>query len=189
MCFRGDGMKFNAIFSVTKSEYMLLSMFGNKGDLVSRSSKDLKQFKEKTKDSILIMGRKTYESLGSKDLPGRKSIVVSSQGNIKSLDMAISRAKEIGSKSDNCFVIGGASLIEDGIRRELFDTIYKTVFVNSATQADVYFDMCCFIGTEYGLEESVYEKEHYQANGVDYYGSVGYLTFIKVLNEKENCYI
>lgn len=43
-----------------------------------RLTQDLKWFKEKTTDNVIIMGRKTWESIGSKNLPNRINIVISS---------------------------------------------------------------------------------------------------------------
>ena len=40
---------------------------------------DLKFFKEKTKDHVIIMGRKTFESLGLKTLPSRTNVVITRQ--------------------------------------------------------------------------------------------------------------
>lgn len=79
-------------------------------------SEDFKHFKEQTKNSTVIMGRKTYQSIG-KPLPNRENIVVSSklqeQEGIQiasSLNDAIKKAskKEI-------FVIGGQRLYEEAL--------------------------------------------------------------------------
>jgi len=176
-------MRINTIFSVTVMPKVYA--FGNKGDLVSRSKKDLQQFKEKTLGSILIMGRKTYESMGSKDLPGRKSIVVSSKSEINSLDKALEEAKRIGSDNNTCFVIGGVSLISEGMKRNLFNDIYLTMFLGSQYVAyDVAF------GREFlDYLESGYEPMHKDAdlsnseertiNGIEGEGSVNYLHFSK----------
>ncbi len=40
-------------------------------------SGDLKRFKKRTKGSVIIMGRKTWESIGCKELPGRHNVVIS----------------------------------------------------------------------------------------------------------------
>ena len=54
---------------------------GRKNSLLWHISEDLKYFKKVTMGHPVIMGRKTFESIG-RPLPGRKNIVVSKSGNI-----------------------------------------------------------------------------------------------------------
>ena len=54
---------------------------GRKNSLLWHISEDLKYFKKVTLGHPVIMGRKTFESIG-RPLPGRKNIVVSKYGNI-----------------------------------------------------------------------------------------------------------
>lgn len=95
--------------------------------------KDLAYFSKVTKNGILIMGRKTYESLPNKKLPNRIHIVITSQPDIintftidpeviavSSFGEAVETARLFGlcSKdvySDNVFVIGGAAVIKAAI--------------------------------------------------------------------------
>ncbi len=63
-----------AIVGMTKDR-----VIGKGGALPWRYSEDLKRFKRKTLDSTIIMGRKTWESIGSKPLPRRRNIVISSR--------------------------------------------------------------------------------------------------------------
>lgn len=51
---------------------------GFKNDLVTRSKEDLKNFKELTSGQVVVMGRKTFESMGSKLLPNRTNVIVTS---------------------------------------------------------------------------------------------------------------
>ena len=53
---------------------------GKKGNLIWNIPKDLRYFKEKTKNSIIVMGRNTFNSL-PKVLPNRKHIILSSTNN------------------------------------------------------------------------------------------------------------
>lgn len=55
------------------------NIIGNQGDLPWRLSSDLRRFKHMTMGNALLMGRKTYESIG-KPLPGRQTIVLSRSG-------------------------------------------------------------------------------------------------------------
>jgi dihydrofolate reductase len=80
---------------------------------------DLRYFKQTTMGKPVIMGRKTFESIG-KPLPGRVNVVVSrnkdwhSEGVLTaaSLDEALQQAA-----ADEMFVIGGASLFEEALHR------------------------------------------------------------------------
>lgn len=85
-----------------------------------KKSADMKRFKAVTMGGTLIMGRKTFDSMGRRQLPGRYSIVVSrsQQPDVDtafSVESAISRAKEVGKP---IWVIGGA---------EIYDMAYPLV--------------------------------------------------------------
>lgn len=92
--------------------------------------KDMLFFKEKTFGSAVIMGRKTFESLG-KALPGRQNIVITRQkdavfdncDSVSSLDEALSVVN-----CDNAFVIGGAQIYQQAM--PLVDKIYCTLIKN-----------------------------------------------------------
>ena len=53
------------------------NIIGVDGELPWHYSGDLKRFKKRTKGSVVIMGRKTWDSIGHKALPGRRNIVIS----------------------------------------------------------------------------------------------------------------
>jgi len=93
---------------------------------------DLQNFKNITNGSPIVMGRKTYESIG-KPLPGRKNIVISrvfkdidGVGVVDSLQSAYNLAG-----AGDVFVIGGAQIF--GMSMDNIDTIY-------ATEVDAVFD-------------------------------------------------
>ena len=54
-------------------------LIGKQGDLPWRFSEDLKHFKRETLGHVVVMGRKTFESIG-RPLPGRTNVVVSRKG-------------------------------------------------------------------------------------------------------------
>lgn len=95
---------------------------------------DFKHFKRTTMGKPVIMGRKTYESLG-KPLPGRANIVISrTPGTIKgdaiavaTIDDAITRAKEIATSDhvDEIFIIGGAQIFAETLHQT--QRIYLTI--------------------------------------------------------------
>lgn len=101
---------------------------------------DLKHFKEVTMGYPVIMGRKTFDSIG-RALPGRRNIVISRKMGpkdgidvAKSLDEAIRLAKETGAKK--CFIIGGANIYRQAIG--IADRIYLTEIAKSFV-ADAFF--------------------------------------------------
>jgi dihydrofolate reductase len=88
---------------------------------------DLKHFKTLTMGHHIVMGRKTYESIG-KPLPGRTSVVVTRDAKLKiegcitssSLEQAVAACGD----DEEIFVIGGAELYRQAI--DLADRIYLT---------------------------------------------------------------
>lgn len=95
-------------------------VIGVQGDLPWRLSSDLKQFKAITSGKPVIMGRKTWESLPRRPLPGRLNIVVTRQADFAAegaqiaanLDAAfqIASAQAQTDSVDEIFVIGGAGI-------------------------------------------------------------------------------
>ena len=109
------------------------NVIGSDGGMPWRLSSDLQRFKKLTLGKPIIMGRKTFDSIG-KPLPGRTNIVVTrdkewqSPGavNVRSLDQAIEMANEISSSSgaEELFVIGGGEIYRQAL--DLVDRIYLT---------------------------------------------------------------
>ena len=104
---------------------------------------DLKRFKGLTMGHYLVMGRKTYETIG-RPLPGRTMIVVSRQRDfrpedciaVNSLEEALKIAEVNGEKE--VFIIGGGELYSQAL--DLAQRIYLTS-VHANVNADVFFPM------------------------------------------------
>lgn len=81
---------------------------GKDNDILYHFTKDLKRFKEKTKDSIVVMGRNTFESLPKK-LPNRFHIVLSSSGVVDEADYTCNNIDQVLNlaKKEEVWVIGG----------------------------------------------------------------------------------
>ena len=106
---------------------------GKNGDLCWHIREDLKHFKELTMGGAVIMGRKTWDSLPKKPLPGRTNIVISrSEGNVGSLEEALSLAQE-----SNIFIIGGASVYTQAMPLAILLEITR-IFA-SDPDADTFF--------------------------------------------------
>ncbi|MDR1667530.1 MAG: dihydrofolate reductase [Bacteroidales bacterium] len=112
---------------------------GHDNRLLVRLPNDLKYFKRVTSGHPVIMGRKTYESLPVKPLPGRKNIVVSATS-----DEALPDCLRAGSIEDalaycegeECFVIGGMQLYRQMM--PFADKLYITR-IHHRFPADAFF--------------------------------------------------
>jgi len=113
---------------------------GSGNQLLWHLPKDLKHFKDLTSGHPIIMGRKTYESIG-KALPNRTNIVVSRKKNwfqegiliVGSIKEAVKFAKKI---DENIFIIGGGNVYEQTM--EIADRLEVTL-VKANLEADTYF--------------------------------------------------
>jgi dihydrofolate reductase len=109
-------------------------VIGSAGQLPWRLKDDLAHFKRTTMGAPVIMGRKTWESLPKRPLPGRPNIVISRDWNYdaaearvySSLSPAINAAKAMALRAgqSEVFVIGGAAIYE--LALPLADRIYLT---------------------------------------------------------------
>jgi dihydrofolate reductase len=100
---------------------------------------DLKHFKSITMGKPMIMGRKTWLSIG-RPLPGRRSIVVTRDPMFRAEGCEIAHALEaalkIAGPASEVVVIGGAQLFSESL--PLADRLYLTV-IDHMFQGDVYF--------------------------------------------------
>lgn len=115
---------------------------GKGGDLLWRISDDLKRFKELTTGSPIIMGRKTYESIG-KPLPNRTNIIVTRDQEyqtegcvvVNSVTAAIEAAQN--TQAEKIFVIGGSEIYAAAL--PYADTLNLTLIDAEDPDADVFF--------------------------------------------------
>ncbi len=109
-------------------------------------SEDLKHFKALTMGHHIIMGRKTWESIG-KSLPGRTSIVISHNAAydapeamvVSSIDQALEIAEKAG--ESEVFIIGGGKIFFDAIKS--VDRIHLTQIYESY-RCDTFFPEIVF---------------------------------------------
>ncbi len=128
----------------------LNNQIGNDNQLLWHLPKDLKHFKEITSGHPIIMGRKTYESIG-KPLPNRTNIVVSRKTDwfqegiliVGSIKEAIKFAKKI---DENIFILGGGNIYEQTIN--IVDKLEVTL-VKADLPADTFFPK---------IDEKVWQK-------------------------------
>lgn len=134
---------------------------GNK--LLCHLPADLKHFKEKTVGKPIIMGRKTYESIG-RPLPDRLNIVVSKYTiDIPGVTMAhsLEEALTLTKANSEVMIIGGASIFEQALL--VADRIYLTL-IHEQFDADVFFPK--FDKTIWQCREAI-DRAHDEKNPYD----------------------
>jgi len=113
---------------------------GKDNELLWHISEDLKRFKKLTTGNAIIMGKKTWESLPRRPLPGRKNIVLTDnpketiEGAVTaySIEDGLSKCD----KNEEIFIIGGGSIYRQFM--PLADRLYIT-HVHKKAPADIYF--------------------------------------------------
>ena len=109
-------------------------VIGKNNKLPWHFSADLKRFKELTLGQTVLMGRKTFESIG-KPLPGRANFVLSRSAKgapyFPSFKDALKKVE-----TQKCFVIGGAEIYRQTL--EKIDGIYLT-FIHQDYEGDAFY--------------------------------------------------
>jgi len=111
---------------------------GLNNKLIWHLPNDLKYFKEVTLNSTVVMGKKTFDSIG-RPLPKRENIVLTHRPleieNIKVIN-DLEKLKELLLQKEKVFIIGGFSLYKEFLL--LADNLYLTE-IDATHEADVYF--------------------------------------------------
>lgn len=137
---------------------------GKDNKLIYHIPKDLKRFKELTSGHVVIMGRKTFESIG-KPLPNRINIVISRDPSyaaegiivVHSLEEAL-RLPSFAQGDDEIFVIGGGQIYQQAM--PLADKLYLTI-VEGSPEADTFFP-------DYSDFKKVVFEEAHESAGLKY---------------------
>lgn len=126
---------------------------GKDNSLLWHIPEDLKRFKSLTMSHPIVMGRKTFESIG-RPLPGRRNIVISRNfiyegtETVPSLDDALMICRD----EDEVFITGGGQIYSQSI--SIADRLYITE-VYTEPDADTYFPEI-----DPGQWEEVFREEH-----------------------------
>lgn len=133
-------MIISAIYAISEN-----GVIGNKNDLPWHIPADLQHFKQITLGKTIIMGRKTFDSMG-RPLPKRRHIVVTRDKNwtkegvevAESLEKALAMVKgEL-----EIFIIGGSILLEYAFDKNYINRIYQTL-IHAEVEGDVFFNIPC----------------------------------------------
>lgn len=131
---------------------------GKGNDLLFKIPEDFARMQKLTMGHPLVMGRKTFESIG-RVLPGRTNIVITQNPDFQpqncvvanSLEEGIEKAKD-SPGSDEIFIFGGGQIFKEAIGKNLVDTLYLTI-VDGDYHADTFFP-------DYSNFKTVSEETH-----------------------------
>lgn len=116
-------------------------VIGNKNTIPWHLPADFKYFKENTLGKIIVMGLRTFESIGGKPLPERKNVVLNNDPNyIPPQECFVARSieevVEFSKKDGEVMICGGASVYKQFL--PLADRLYLT-YVHANPEGDTYF--------------------------------------------------
>ena len=133
-------------------------VIGKDNDLIWHLPNDLKHFKNLTKDHTIIMGRKTWESIGSKPLPHRKHIVISRNTNYKANGALVVSSVEDAIKNiiddDQPFIVGGAQIYKMAMP---FVQRLEITYVHHNFKGDTFFPEL-----DKSLWKQTFEEKHFK---------------------------
>ncbi|MFI3314702.1 MAG: dihydrofolate reductase [Rikenellaceae bacterium] len=117
------------------------SVIGKDNNLIWHISEDLRYFKATTSGHTVIMGRKSYESIG-RPLPNRRNIIITRNSDfsapgcevVNSIEHAIELSND--GNSEEVFIIGGGEIYRQSIDKA--DKLYIT-HVDNNYEGDTYF--------------------------------------------------
>jgi dihydrofolate reductase len=111
-------------------------VIGNNNSLIWKLPNDLKRFKSITSGSAVVMGRKTYESIG-RPLPNRRNIIITRNEDyeVEGCVMCNSLPEALMLTNNDCFVIGGGEIYRQAlpIANKLYLTIVHNTFDGDTT--------------------------------------------------------
>jgi dihydrofolate reductase len=147
-------------------------VIGKNNTLIWHLPADLKRFKTLTTGHVIIMGRKTFESIG-KPLPNRTSIVISRQADLQidgaiiahSVEEAILKAKSI--TREDIYIVGGAEIyaLSLPLADQLLVTQLHDIFEGDAYFPEIPTETFEITEKERGITD---EKNAYQYSYITY---------------------
>ena len=134
------------------------NVIGASGDLPWRLSADLKRFKELTMGKPIVMGRKTYDSIG-RPLPGRQNIVVTRQADYRPEGCTVVTSTEdalaAAGDAPEVMIIGGGHIYQAFM--PMADRIYLTR-VHAEIEGDTFLP---------GIDDAEWQEESLQEHTAD----------------------
>lgn len=137
-------------------------VIGNDNQLLWKLKDDLLNFKKLTTDNYVIMGRKTFESIGCKPLPNRFNFVLTNQkhqmdnrysfGNVVFADYNYIKPIIEFTEKD-VYIIGGSEIYNFFLEMNIVDELIITEVMDNSLLGDSYFD---FNKEKFRLVDSTY---------------------------------
>jgi dihydrofolate reductase len=147
-------------------------VIGKNNELIWHLPADLKRFKALTTGHVIIMGRKTYDSIG-KPLPNRTTIVISRTAGLQiegvicttSIEEAILKAKSLS--REDIFIVGGAEIyaLSLTVADQILVTQLHDIFEGDAFFPEIAPDQWTVTEKERGVTD---EKNTYQYSYLTY---------------------
>jgi len=129
---------------------------------------DMRRFREKTTGNVIIMGRKTYDSIG-KPLPNRQNIVITRDNlHIEGVDVvhSLAEAYKKAEKNKDIYIIGGGQIFEQSLND--VDAVLATE-IDAEFVGDVYFPKLGSDWKESSRQKyNQDDKNHYDYSFVSY---------------------
>jgi dihydrofolate reductase len=148
-------------------------VIGKNNTLIWHLPADLQRFKALTTGHVIIMGRKTYESIG-KPLPNRTTIVITRQAEfnsegiitVHSLGEAILKAKSIS--REDIYIVGGAEIYQLSLAHadQILVTQLHDIFDGDAYFPEIPLDAWEIVEREKGVTD---EKNKFQYSFLTYH--------------------
>ena len=112
-------------------------VIGDANTLIWHLTEDLKRFRLLTTDNTIVMGRKTYESIG-RPLPNRRSIIITrdTDYSVDGCEVVNSLEEALLLSNSDCFIIGGGEIYRQAI--DIADRIYLTL-IDKEFEGDTSF--------------------------------------------------
>ncbi len=160
-------MKISLIVAIAEN-----NVIGKNNDLIWHLPDDLKHFKSNTKGHTIIMGRKTFESIGSKPLPKRENIVISRspQSPVEGVLFTTSLQEALKLSTDRePFIVGGAEIYRQSM--DIVD-VMEITRVHESFEGDTFFP-------EIDREVWTLEKEETHAKDENHKHAFSFQTWVR----------
>jgi dihydrofolate reductase len=148
----------NIIVAMSKNR-----VIGNANTLIWHLPEDLKRFKELTTGNTIVMGRKTYESIG-RPLPNRRSIIITrdTEYKVDGCEVVNSLEEALELSNNDCFIIGGGEIYRQAMDKA--DRIYLTR-INKDFEGDTTFPE---IGEWYESDCQEFKNDEFEYSFIQY---------------------
>lgn len=155
----------NIIVAITDN-----NAIGKDNKLLFKLKKDLEHFKDLTTDNIVVMGRKTYESIG-KPLPNRINVVLTKNEEyindnviiFNDLNQALIKMQENFPEKE-IFIIGGEIIYKQALEENFVDRLFMTKIKKTVEDADAFFPEI-----DYKKKWHIVDVKRYFERGIEYF--------------------